>query len=269
MTQHRTALRLARLRAGLGGARLRVGLTGAVVAAILAGCYAPPVNRDLNPPPQATSIATAPAPVVFENAADPQARARNFVAVVNALEPVAERECRSRSPQRNCDFQIVVDDRPGMPPNAFQTVDSRGRPIIAFTLSLIADVQNADELAFVMAHEAAHHVAGHLDRQRTNATLGAAVFGQLAGVMGGSNAESIRAAQQIGAAVGVRTYSRDFELEADALGTIIAARAGFNPVRGSDYFLRLPDPGHRFLGTHPPSAERRAIVQRTAAQMGL
>lgn len=194
--------------------------------------------------------------------------ARAFVQVVNQLEPVAERECRNRAPRLNCDYLIVVDDRPGVPANAFQTVDERGRPIIAFTLALIADTRNTDEIAFVMAHEAAHHIENHLDRQRQNATLGAVVFGQLAGVTG-SNAEAIRTAQELGAAVGARSYSKDFELEADRLGTIIAARAGFDPVRGAEFFFRVPDPGDRFLGTHPANSERVAMVQRTAAQLGL
>jgi len=74
-------------------------------------------------------------------------------------------------------------------------------------------------------------------------------------------------AQEIGAAVGARTYSKDFELEADRLGTIIAARAGYNPVRGAEFFNRVPDPGDQFLGTHPPNAERVRIVQQTAARL--
>ncbi len=191
--------------------------------------------------------------------------ARDFVAVVQRVEPVAERECRTRSVTRNCDFRILVDDRPGMPANAFQTVDQAGRPIIAVTLALLADTRNADEIAFVLAHEAAHHIAGHLERQRRNATVGAAVFGELAGALGGGTADGIRTAQELGAIVGARSYSKEFELEADRLGTIIAARAGFDPVLGADFFFRIPDPGDQFLGTHPPNADRVAMVRRTAA----
>jgi len=80
-----------------------------------------------------------------------RAMARAFISVVETLEPVAERECRQRSPRLNCDFLIVVDDRPQQP-NAFQTVDENGRPIVAFTLSLIQEMLNTDEIAFVMAH---------------------------------------------------------------------------------------------------------------------
>ena len=199
----------------------------------------------------------------------PRANARGFVDVVRQVEPIAEQECRTRSPSLNCDFLIVVDDTPNAPPNAFQTLDERGRPIIAFTVSLLQNVRNGDELAFIMAHEAAHHISGHLARQERNATIGAIVFGQIAGRVGRGTAEAVRTAQQLGAVVGARRYSKEFELEADALGTVIAARAGFDPVRGAEFFFRLPDPGDRVLGTHPPNAERVAIVNQTAASLGL
>jgi hypothetical protein len=29
----------------------------------------------------------------------------------------------------------------------------------------------------------------------------------------------------------------------------------------------LPDPGDRFLGTHPPNAERKALVRQTVARL--
>jgi len=64
------------------------------------------------------------------------------------------------------------------------------------------------------------------------------------------------------------TYSKDFELEADALGTVITAQAGFDPLLGADFFFRIPDPGNSFLGTHPANADRVAIVRRTAARFG-
>ncbi len=190
--------------------------------------------------------------------------ARSFVQVVQTLEPVAERECRTRTSGVNCDFNIVVDDRPGQPANAFQTVDRQGRPVVAFTLALIADARNEDELAFVMGHEAAHHIAGHINRQQQNAVAGAVIFAGLATLSGG-NASAVESAQRLGAQVGARTYSKDFELEADALGTIITARAGYNPLRGAAFFSRIPDPGDKFLGTHPPNASRLEVVRRTVA----
>ena len=151
------------------------------LVAALAACDVTPV------------IPSGPAVSPPQNSA--RTNARNFVQVVNTVEPVAERECRARTTNLNCDFNIVVDDRPGQPANAFQTLDRQGRPIIAFTLALIDDARNED----------------------------------------------------------------------DALGTIITQRAGYDPIRGAAFFTRIPDPGDRFLGTHPPNASRIEIVRRTAA----
>lgn len=204
------------------------------------------------------------APLAAPSQQSSRTNARSFVQVVNTLEPVAERECRARTQNVNCDFNIVVDDRPGQPPNAYQTLDRQGRPIIAFTLALIDDVRNEDELAFVMGHEAAHHIAGHIARQQQNAVAGAVIFAGLATLSGG-DANTVRSAQELGAQVGARSYSKEFELEADALGTIITQRAGYNPVRGAEFFTRIPDPGDKFLGTHPPNASRIETVRRTAA----
>ncbi|WP_224826459.1 M48 family metalloprotease [Cognatishimia sp. MH4019] len=198
--------------------------------------------------------------------ADARRLARNFTSVVRRIEPVAERECRARTPQQDCDFKIVVDDRPNQPPNAYQTVDNTGRPILAMTVALIADARNTDELAFVLGHEAAHHIAEHLGRQRQNATAGALVFGSLAQITGGGSS-AVETATRIGATVGARSYSKEFELEADALGTVIAHKAGYDPVRGAEFFNRIPDPGNRFLGTHPPNADRIKTVRRVAATL--
>jgi predicted Zn-dependent protease len=204
--------------------------------------------------------ATAPAPQVSRNQA-----IRNFNTAVARIEPVAERLCRQRTSGQNCDFRIIVDDRPNQPVNAYQTLDRSGRPILAFTVPLIADARNSDEIAFVMAHEAAHHIEGHIARQQSNAMAGALLSGLFAGALGASDPNTIESITRIGATVGARSYSKDFELEADALGTRIAAAAGFDPLRGAQFFFRVPDPGDQFLGTHPANADRLRTVQRVAA----
>ena len=245
---------------------MRIAKVLAVLGFVLAGCDVPTatISTGAESLDRGDRVVEAPRPAPSQSLPQSErAMARAFVSVVDTLEPVAERECRRRAPRLDCDFLIVVDDRPQQP-NAFQTLDENGRPIIAFTLSLIMQMRNTDEIAFVMAHEAAHHIENHLAQQQRNATLGAVVFGQHAGATGGGN-DAVRTAQEIGAALGARTYSKDFELEADRLGTIIAARAGYNPVRGAAFFNRIPDPGDQFLGTHPPNADRVRVVQQTAA----
>ncbi|MDF3412896.1 M48 family metalloprotease [Sulfitobacter sp. M57] len=230
-------------------------LWAVIAAGSLAACDVAPVGQSPTTPVPAPSGAPA---------MSPNQAARSFVRVVQTLEPVAERECRARTSGVNCDFNIVVDDRPGQPANAFQTLDKNGRPVVAFTMALIADARNEDELAFVLGHEAAHHIGGHIARQQQNAVAGAVIFAGLATLSGGG-AEAVRSAQKLGAQVGARSYSKDFELEADALGTIITKRAGYDPLRGAQFFTRIPDPGDKFLGTHPPNASRIDVVRRTVA----
>lgn len=228
-------------------ALVAIGLT------MLAGCTAttqPPQSTTANAP-QAAPVATRSGPVSFSS-------------VVNRVQPVAEAECRRRTGSNNCSFKIVVDNDPRKPPNAFQTVDSAGRPVIGFTRSLIEQVRNPHELAFVMSHEAAHHIQGHLPRQRQNAMAGSLILGGIAAIAG-ADASVIDVAGDLGAGVGARSYSKNYELEADGLGTIISHRAGYDPVRGAQFFSQVPDPGNRFLGTHPPNAQRMATVRRVAA----
>lgn len=236
---------------------MRWPVIATITALILAlsGCAAP-APPPSGPQPDQPSQSRVAAPTGEQ--------VSRFRSVVARVEPVAERICRRQSPGANCDFLIVVDDRPGLPANAFQTLDRSGRPILGFTRAMIADVRNTDELAFVMSHEAAHHIAGHIPRQRQNAMTGAVLLGGLASLSGASSG-AIDAALDLGATVGARSYSKEFELEADAIGTIIAKEAGYDPVRGAEFFTQIPDPGDRFLGTHPPNAQRMEIVRRVAA----
>lgn len=229
----------------------------------LGACVMAPAPAPVSYPPEATGAPLS----ATDQALDPQAAARNFSAVVGRMEPVAERECRARRVNANCDFRIVVDTTPGAEPNAFQTQDGAGRPIIAFTVRLIGLARNQDELAFVMGHEASHYILAHMVRQERTAMTGAILTGVATAALGG-DPTAIQQAQQMGASLGARAYSKDMELEADQMGTILAWEAGFDPLRGAQFFNRLPDPGDDFLGTHPPNAQRLQIVRQTMAAIG-
>jgi predicted Zn-dependent protease len=218
----------------------------------LAGCAVPmPVPRPA-PAPAESGLPT------------PEIAARNFVTVVERVEPVIERMCLQVRRDRHCDFRIFVDNDPRIPPNAFQTEDENGQPVIVFSIALVALAHNQDELAFILGHESAHHIAGHIAQSRELARAGAIAGAAYARSHGAGRAE-MRAAQQLGAEVNSRRFSKDFELQADALGTRIAWAAGYDPILGARYFERIADPGDEFLGTHPPNAARVAIVRRTVA----
>lgn len=238
-----------------------MGMAVAVLVA-LSACAPAPVQRtpDRNVEPAPT------VPVRTVPNGSPMGP-KSFFNVVSRLEPTIEREClQRRTANINCDFKFVVDDRPGAEPNAFQTVDASGRPIIGFTASLISATYNRDEIAFVVGHEASHHVLNHLNRKSGAATAGAIILGGLAKAYG-ANIGDIDTAQKIGATVGSRVYSKEWELEADYLGAIIALNAGFDPVNGSHFFDRLPDPGNHVLGTHPARSARLAQVQRAVTDV--
>ncbi|SFL24967.1 M48 family metallopeptidase [Shimia haliotis] len=231
----------------------KAGMLGALT---LAGC----VSTTSDPQPQTPTKTAAPAISLS------QAKAK--LAPISArMESVAERECRERTPQGyNCDFKISVDERPNLPANAYQTLDKNGRPLIVFTSALIAQTRNQDELAFVMGHEAAHHIAGHIAQSQNNAALGAILLG-VAAAAAGADGSVVDLAVNTGAQVGSRVYSKNYELQADSLGTVITHKSGYDPVRGAAFFSRTPDPGNQFLGTHPPNAQRIQIVRETAAKL--
>ena len=187
-----------------------------------------------------------------------------FLLVVKRIEAVAEEFCKQSRQQLNCDFDVLVDAREPETVNAFQTLRENGRPLIVFTQALIDKTKNEDELAFVLGHEMAHHLEGHIHRQYQSARAGAILLGGITAISGASP-NTVESAQRIGAGIGSRTYSKDFELEADRLGALISITAGYDPVRGSAFFLRLPDPGNRFLGSHPPNADRIENVRRASS----
>jgi Zn-dependent protease with chaperone function len=237
-----------------------------MMMAMVAGCETPYAGAS------ATSPRNPSAPVVekvdLPDAITPELAAQTFIAVAQRMEPQIEAECRERTvgQGRSCDYQIMVDDRLDQPPNAYQTLDAQGRPIVAFNVALIASAHNADEIAFVMGHEAGHHIAAHIPRTEQTAKTGAIILGNLVAAAGGDET-SIRNAQNFGASVGARAYSQEFELEADELGTILSYHAGFDPIRGAKFFERLGDPGENFLGTHPGNKRRIEVVRLTMARL--
>ena len=225
-----------------------------VIAVAVSGCDVEPAS---------TTIPTSE-PVARISRNGPPQPVADFRYVAARVEPVAEQTCRQMRPGENCDFEILIDDRAGLPPNAYQTYDKNGRPIIAFTPALLREMMNRDEVAFALSHEAAHHIEGHISQTQTSATTGA-VLGAVLGSLAGLDSSGVDMASNIGGTVGARRYSKGFELEADSLGARISQRAGFDPLRGVLYFQDADDPGDRFLGTHPPNSDRIRVVRQSIA----
>jgi Zn-dependent protease with chaperone function len=253
-----------------------------VAAAALAGCG---TTYDL-PSPDASHTGIARQMFAEERSAAGHRAATGsaisrYRRVVERVEPVAEEFCRAETEGRaafDCDVVIRVD---GETPerNAFQTYRN-GKPVVVFTLPLILDSRNQDELAFVLGHEFGHHVGRHVRKQAQQQAAGAMLAGlAMAYAQAGDTytpasvqQENMRNAVAAGAAIGQQAYSQTYELEADVIATHIASAAGYDPVRGARFFAR-PEPirsasgALSFWGTHPPDEKRLATVIATRAQI--
>lgn len=250
---------------------MRRPFIAAALSLFVAGCstYAPP---DGGP------VAT-PASVTPRTAAPPSRSVGRGVADYRQVAPrvarVAEAFCREElpgRPARYCDFKVRLIDDPRAPPNAFQTIDRDGRPLLVVTTALLRQTGSADEIAFVMSHEAGHHIAQHLPKQQSSQMAGALILGALASAIGGeggASSQQVREAMNLGGFLGGRVYSQGFELEADLVGAYIAARAGYDPDRGSLIFTRpaLSSGGDGLLSTHPPSPRRLGAIARISADI--
>ena len=130
---------------------------------------------------------------------------------------------------------------------------------IAVYTGILPVMQNEAGMAIVLGHEVAHAVARH-GGERLSQRLGMAVVEQVL-ANGLKNAspdvqKKTLGAFGLGANLGVLLpYSRLHELEADELGLVYAARAGYDPQEAVDFWKRMQTASKgrvpEFLSTHP------------------
>lgn len=243
--------------------------------------------------PRASDVHTQAAAAMFAEERNPQtsragqrlspaAARRQFSQVVARVEPAAERFCRQETVDRknfDCDIKIEIDDRASFR-NAYQTYGANDEIIVGFTLPMIMDARNPDELAFVMGHEMGHHIGQHISKQQQQAIAGALIMGAITAYgqasanstnpyrYRGNDQHEMNRNVALGMGAGQAAYSQTYELESDVIGTAIAKMAGYDPVKGARYFARpeetkMADGSLSFWGTHPPDAKRIATVLAT------
>ena len=194
---------------------------------MIAGCSSVPPNSpsiETDAPVAQTALPESAAALPLTALAVQRALDR-FETIVNRVKPVAEQSCRNRAPKLNCQFTILLDTRLNQPPNAFQTLEKDDQPVIVFTLSMLLSAQNDDELAFILGHESAHHIQGHLLKKQQNSLAGALLFGRLTSLAGGPPI-TVRTAQDIGTFMGGRTYSKN----SNCKQTPLAPRSPMQPA---------------------------------------
>ncbi|HEY0173742.1 MAG TPA: M48 family metallopeptidase [Pyrinomonadaceae bacterium] len=164
---------------------------------------------------------------------------------------------------------------------SFDVVDARD--INAFALpggpmfvnrGMIEAARTEGEMAGVMAHEISHVALRHATAQQTKATSAKSTLIGLASILGGAALGG-----QTGAAIGqtiaqgyFMKYSREYETQADILGSQIMARAGYDPRELASMFRTIAQQGGgsgapEWLSSHPNPGNREQRIMREAAML--
>jgi len=130
---------------------------------------------------------------------------------------------------------------------------------IAFYYGILSKLQlDDDEVAAVMGHEISHALLEHA-RERVGKTTATKLGLELgAAILGLGNAG--RTIGDLGGQLLTLKFSRDDESEADSLGLILAAKAGYNPRAGVTLWQKMLAANKgappQWMSTHPSGESR-------------
>jgi predicted Zn-dependent protease len=136
---------------------------------------------------------------------------------------------------------------------------------IAFYTGILVQLQlNDDEVAMIMGHEVAHALLEHA-RERMAKSGGTELLLRGAAAIFGLGNLGDLAAQGATQLLSLR-FSRDDESEADALGLLLAARAGYDPGAGVTLWQKMGKATAgkappQWLSTHPAGETRIRDIQ--------
>ena len=135
---------------------------------------------------------------------------------------------------------------------------------------LLPVTQDEASLAIVLGHEIAHAVAKHSAeqlstqmRQQQSLQIGTAIAGALG--MGQNTQSIVQTVAALNFNFGNLKYSRNHESEADHMGLIFAAMAGYDPQVATTFWQRMAasstNQTAEFLSDHPSDATRIKQIQ--------
>lgn len=177
---------------------------------------------------------------------------------------------RAETPECHFTFRYVGDGEV----NAFTDEDGQ----IYLHKGLLDYLETDEEIAAVMAHEMGHQIADHVEETRESAIVGALIGGLLLGVgaaaLGADQNTANYAANEgmtYGGRIGVLSFSKEQEREADLLGVYVLARAGYDLERAGGTFEVLAKLGDKTTAswndTHPAGPERIVAYRKTVAEV--
>ncbi len=167
------------------------------------------------------------------------------------------------APLRNARWEFVLFDKPDVP-NAFCLPGGK----VGVYSGILPMTRDDAGLATVIGHEVAHAVARH-GAERMSEGMLIQLGGQILEQATTGRSEASRAALQqaygIGSTLGVALpHSRGQELEADRIGLLYMARAGYQPREALAFWKRFAEYQKKngggkqieFLSTHPLDDQR-------------
>ncbi|MBS1951101.1 MAG: hypothetical protein OJF59_003000 [Cytophagales bacterium] len=157
----------------------------------------------------------------------------------------------------NWEFNLIQDDK---------TVNAWCMPggKVAFYTAILPICKDEDGVAVVMGHEVAHAIANH-GRERMSQGLiqqfGLSTLSAALGQNPTATGQLFMQAIGMGSNLGMLKFSRQHESEADHIGLIFMAMAGYNPSHAPKFWKRMVDmnTGQKppeFLSTHPSDETR-------------
>jgi len=155
-------------------------------------------------------------------------------------------------------------------PNAFVLPGGH----VGVTTGLLTIVDNDDQLAAVIGHEAGHVVARHAAERQSQTMASSLLLGVLGAAAGSPDAARAISSYGGGAAKYgfLLPFSRKQELEADRLGVDFMQRAGYRPREAVILWLHMQAQGGsstpQLASTHPSDATRIAALENYLAQRG-
>jgi beta-barrel assembly-enhancing protease len=241
----------------------------------LAACATPTTDtpdftmQELQAEQQAQVAAAKRAPINFDSSRDyTDAEIENLgmrlAPIAARIQNAAISLCSETRAVRDCTFKIILD-----PSQKGLNAHADGKNIV-INPAMVAFAKSDTHLAFVLAHESAHHFMRHIDAQQRNVGIGL-LLGTVADAAAASQGMNTSGAfGKVGAQQSVLRYSSAFETEADYVGLYVLARAGY-PIEDAPNFWRImsqAEPNAIYVAqTHPTNPTRSIAMEKTVAEI--